>query len=108
MKAYMLLSHTVLGSQDTAAIKIEKTPCPLEKGRERGENMHPVWRAVRIGEGASHILEPDVGCETREGGHEKNQSIREANALGRKNRLLGLSGKVVKSFEMQNIITIIK
>ena len=28
--------------------------------------------------------------------------------LGRKNRRLGLSGKMVKGFEMQNIITIIK
>ena len=84
----MLLSHTVLGSQDTAAIKMDKTPCPLEKGRERGENMHSVLRAVRIGEGASHMLEPDVGCETGEGGHGKNQSIREVNALGRKNRHL--------------------
>lgn len=85
----MLLSHTVLGSQDTAAIKMDKTPCPLEKGRERGENMHPVLGAVRTGEGASHMLEPDVGCETGEGGHGKNQSIREVNALGRKNRHLG-------------------
>lgn len=78
----MLLSHTVLGSQDTAAIKMDKTPCPLEKGG--GENMHPVLGAVRTGEGASHMLEPDVGCETGEGGHGKNQSIREVNALGRK------------------------
>lgn len=85
----MLLSHTVLGSQDTAAIKMDKTPCPLEKGRETGENMHPVLGAVRTGEGASHMLEPDVGCETGEGGHGKNQSIREVNALGRKNRHLG-------------------
>lgn len=68
MKAYMLLSYTVLGSQDTAAIKMGKTPCTLEKGRERGENMHSVLRAVRIGEGASHMLEPDVGCETGERG----------------------------------------
>lgn len=51
--------------------------------------MHPVLGAVRTGEGASHMLEPDVGCETGEGGHGKNQSIREVNALGRKNRLLG-------------------
>lgn len=107
MKAYVLLSYTVLGSQDTAAIKMGKTPCTLEKGRG-GENMHSVLGAARIGEGASHMLEPDVGCETGEGGHGKNQSIRVTNALGRKNRRLGLSGKMVKGFEMQNIITIIK
>ena len=42
--------------------------------------MHSVLGAARIGEGASHMLEPDVGCETGEGGHGKKQSIRVTNA----------------------------
>lgn len=45
-------------------------------------------------------------AEWLEGGCGRSQSIREANALGRKNRCTGLSGKVVKGFEMQNIIII--
>lgn len=45
-------------------------------------------------------------AEWLEGGCGRSQTIREANALGRKNRCTGLSGKVVKGFETQNIIII--
>lgn len=37
MKAYMLLSPSVLGSEDIAAIKMDS---PLGEGREGGESMH--------------------------------------------------------------------
>lgn len=61
MKAYMLLSHSVLGSEDIAVIKMDS---PLGEGRDGGESMHQVFGALIIGERASHVLEPEVGCET--------------------------------------------
>lgn len=90
MKAYVLLSHTVLGSEDTAAIKPDRNPCSLEKGREkRGEHTCQIIGAPRKRKQGEHTV--SGRAMGRMWGQQKVQKevgeqVREVNVLDGKSK----------------------